>query len=727
MTGSVVSTPIIPCTITGPTTVCVGSDITLSGCSGTCGWSSSSPGTATVGSCSGDVHGVTAGVVTITFTSLEGCISTYTVTVNPVCPIIGPLSVCLGQTITLTSPCTGGVWTSSRTSVATIAGTGVLTPVTTGTTTVTFSSLTGCSNSVVVTVNTVPAAPVISGGPLSMCVGGTVALTGTATGGTWMLFNLGTPVCGTLSSTSTDPTTFTGTASGVQEVLYIVSNACGSNVAWVFVSVNVLPPISGPNSVCVGSSITLTEGTTGNWSSSTGAATVSPSVGVSSTTVHGVTPGVTTITFTTSAGCSTTWVVSVNANPVITGIFAYCAYASYIPGLTGSPSGGSWTETTTGHASLVSLSASTSPINAFGPGTETFTYTTTAGCHSSAVVTINPIPHLTGSTSMCMGSSMTLTPSVTGPGTPTWTIYPGTHATISGGVVTAPVTSGGPYVENISYSINGCVTYYTITINPTPVIGGPSDVCIGASITEPISYGTGSWNLVPVSPYATNAPTGGTYTVVTGHAVGTVVLHFTGTTGCPAAPKTIHVWGLPNPGTITVVPGEFCWGSPGATITMGGADPGGTWFSSCTGVTVSGTHIIVAPWGSGLPTIGCGLIYTVTSTHGCGSRASATAFSVDACIPRTDRHTEGDEMSIITSPELKVFPNPNQGTFTVNLLSDKNESADVKITNMVGETVKKFTTATNIVNEVKINNAPGIYLVMVTTAHGSYVAKVVAE
>ena len=731
MTGSVSSAPIIPCTITGPTSVCVGSDITLSGCSGTCGWSSSSTGTATVGSCSGDVHGVTAGVVTITFTSLSGCISTYTVTVNPVCPIIGLLSVCLGQTIALSSPCTGGIWTSSMPTVATIGGSGSVTPVMTGTTTVTYSSSTGCSNSVVVTVNTVPPTPVITGGPLSICIGGTSTLTGAPGGGNWLLFDFTSGPFGTLSSTTTDPTTFTGTSSGVQNILYIVSNACGNSAAVALVSVNVLPPISGLTSVCVGSNITLTEGTTGNWSSSsTGVATVSPSIGVSTTTVHGVTPGTTTITFTTSAGCSTTWVVSVDSIPHITGILAYCAYASYIPGLTGSPSGGSWTETTTGHASLVSLSTATSAINAFGPGTETFTYTSSAGCHSSVVVTINPIPHLSGHTSMCMGTSITLTPTVTGPGVPTWTIYPGTHATISGGVVTAPVTSGGPYVENISYSINGCVAFYTVTINPTPTINGLSDVCVGSSILESSSTGTtGGWSLSPTTPYASLSAAAGISVTVFGHVAGTVTLNFTPASLCAAPPKVITVHAANNAGVLSVTPHPLCVGPPGGTISLGGGDPGGHWTASCAGTIITGLHIEVPPFPGSLSSESCGLIYTVSSRY-CPDALSFVGFEVDACgvhSHRDGREAEGDETGIVTTPELKVFPNPNQGTFTVNLLSDKDEPADVKITNMVGETINKFITTTNKVNEIKINDPAGIYLVTVTTAHGHYVAKVVAE
>lgn len=77
--------------------------------------------------------------------------------------------------------------------------------------------------------------------------------------------------------------------------------------------------------------------------------------------------------------------------------------------------------------------------------------------------------------------------------------------------------------------------------------------------------------------------------------------------------------------------------------------------------------------------------------------------------------------------ELKVFPNPNQGTFTVKLQSDTNEPAEVKISNAIGETVKKYTTTTNSEDEINIKSVPGIYLVTVTTAHGSEVSRVVVQ
>ena len=57
--------------------------------------------------------------------------------------IVGSASVLLGNTATYTDTTAGGTWSSSSTSVATISASGVLTPLTTGSTTVSYSNSNG--------------------------------------------------------------------------------------------------------------------------------------------------------------------------------------------------------------------------------------------------------------------------------------------------------------------------------------------------------------------------------------------------------------------------------------------------------------------------------------------------------------------------------------------------------------------------------------------------------
>ena len=66
--------------------------------------------------------------VTYSFTGANGCINTSAsaVTINPLPVVIAPASLCTGNTLVL-SPVTGGTWTSSDNSIATVTNAGVVT------------------------------------------------------------------------------------------------------------------------------------------------------------------------------------------------------------------------------------------------------------------------------------------------------------------------------------------------------------------------------------------------------------------------------------------------------------------------------------------------------------------------------------------------------------------------------------------------------------------------
>jgi len=122
---------------------------------------------------------------------------TYVASPNTVGPT-GPFSVCLGATTTLT-PTTGGTWTSSNPSVATVDNAGVVTSVAAGTTTFTFNSTsTGCSNTTgMLTVITPPTAPTSITGTLTICSGHSTTLTASGgSNGDGATYQWGTGACG---------------------------------------------------------------------------------------------------------------------------------------------------------------------------------------------------------------------------------------------------------------------------------------------------------------------------------------------------------------------------------------------------------------------------------------------------------------------------------------------------------------------------------------------------
>jgi PKD-like domain/Bacterial Ig-like domain (group 2) len=114
----------------------------------------------------GVVTGLTAGTVNVTYTVTSGCSAfvTKSLTINdlPATPasITGTTSVCAGSTTALADITAGGVWSSSSTSVATVSGTGVVTGVAAGTTTIyyTVSNGSNCTNRVSTTVTVNPRA-----------------------------------------------------------------------------------------------------------------------------------------------------------------------------------------------------------------------------------------------------------------------------------------------------------------------------------------------------------------------------------------------------------------------------------------------------------------------------------------------------------------------------------------------------------------------------------------
>jgi uncharacterized protein YjdB len=250
----------MPGPILGPTSVCVGSSVTLTNSASGVTWTSISPSIATIGSFSGTLAGVSSGTVTIVATTGGICSVSRTETVNPAPPPISPTSphVCVGSTLTLTDGVGPGTWSDvGYTGFATVnSTTGVVTGVFAGSASVTYTlSGTGCTAIRVVTVDPIPTS---IAGTFSMCLYATTPLFGTPAGGTWSTSS------GTISVNSTTGVV-TGTAVGTGTVTYTLSSGCYLTQT---LTVNSLPsPISGPSRVCELSTITVTDTASGGtWS-----------------------------------------------------------------------------------------------------------------------------------------------------------------------------------------------------------------------------------------------------------------------------------------------------------------------------------------------------------------------------------------------------------------------------------------------------------------------------
>lgn len=164
-----------PGPISGASTVCAGSSITLSdattGGLGN-GWISSNAAVATAGSSTGVVGGVSAGSVMITYTivysltPLEACYSSTSVSVNSATPpaIGGSTTVCLGQNTTLTDAVSGGTWASSNTAKATVTSAGVVHGVSAGTAVISYTTTNSCGTGSATTTVTISTAGACNNG-----------------------------------------------------------------------------------------------------------------------------------------------------------------------------------------------------------------------------------------------------------------------------------------------------------------------------------------------------------------------------------------------------------------------------------------------------------------------------------------------------------------------------------------------------------------------------------
>ncbi len=306
-TGTTVITYLLPagCTATQTITVnaapepirsssgslglCPGATITLSEL-GTGTWSSASTSFATIGSASGIVSAVLPGTSVITYALPGvGCNVTGIVTVNPAPAVItGATSLCATTTTNLSDATTGGRWTSSATSVAMIGSTAIVTGVAAGVTTISYTLLSGCAASEVITVNTNPSSPRTNA---PICAGSTLTLFEVG-GGTWTSSNTALATVGSSSGV------VGGVSAGNPVISYTLSTGCFYALT---TTINPLPvAISGSSTVGVGGTITLTDAVTGGaWSSSAaGIASVGSTTGI----VRGISTGSATITYTMPCG-----------------------------------------------------------------------------------------------------------------------------------------------------------------------------------------------------------------------------------------------------------------------------------------------------------------------------------------------------------------------------------------------------------------------------------------
>ncbi len=217
-----------PAPITGSALVCMGTPTPLADATPGGTWSSSNTAIATVGT-SGLVLGVSLGPVIITYSVGTSYVTKLMTVKNLPSITSGPVSGCVGSEYQMAGIPSGGSWGTGNPAIAIANFVGVVTGVSAGVTTISYTEAGGCMQTVPITVNPVPL-PIT--GTNYVYTGLTTALTDLTPGGTWSSSNT------TLATVGVATGIVTGVSSGLVLISYTLPTSCA---AFMRVEVNPLP------------------------------------------------------------------------------------------------------------------------------------------------------------------------------------------------------------------------------------------------------------------------------------------------------------------------------------------------------------------------------------------------------------------------------------------------------------------------------------------------------
>lgn len=231
----------LPPAISGIANMCAGgTSITVSDASGPGVWTSSLV-TITPG---GVVTAATPGPAMITYTLATGCSTTSSLTVDSLPgKIIGSKLLCISTTVTFSDTSTGGNWSSFDATISVGASSGMVTAISAGTATLSYSLPTGCYVADTLTIYSTP--PSITGNT-SICVGATTALSDPITGGVWSSSSGGIASVGSAGLVS-------GLSAGTVIISYTISSACTAGATVTVMPLPTLYTVTGGGSYCAGS------------------------------------------------------------------------------------------------------------------------------------------------------------------------------------------------------------------------------------------------------------------------------------------------------------------------------------------------------------------------------------------------------------------------------------------------------------------------------------------
>lgn len=412
----------------------------------------------------------------------------------------GPVTFCTGGSVNLAvSVGSSYIWSTGQTTQAIAVSTS-------GSYKCTVTNSNGCtsgtSNTIVVLVNTPPAAPSVTpSGTTTLCQGGSVTLTASL---------------GTTYTWSNAATTQSISVSTTGNYVVTITNAAGCTASSVPVAVTVAATVptpiitpGGSTTICQGQAVALTASTADSYLWSNGAVTQTVNIGTTGTYVVTV-----TVNGCTKSSAGTNIVVNPLPNAIVvnSGSNNLCAGQSTV--LTAS----------LGSSYLWNTGALSNSINVNSTGTYIVTVTNSNGCTKSSspvLITVFPLlmPTITpsGATTFCQ------------PGTVDIAATPGYGYVWSNGKTTATITAStsGNYSVTVMDGA-GCTAVagpIIITANPQPAVpattpASPINLCVAQSISvSTVASAAYLWSNGATSQ-ATLLNAAGTYSVTVSNSFG---------------------------------------------------------------------------------------------------------------------------------------------------------------------------------------------------------------
>jgi len=404
---------------------------------------------------------------------------------------------------------------------------------------------------------------------------------------------------------------------------------------------NPLPTIAGTLTVCSGlTGITTSLNATpsgGTWSSgSVGNATIGSSSGV----VTGLNPGSTSvITYTSPATCVNTAIVTVNTNPAVPG-GATSVCISTTGTLVDGSGAGTWTS---GNTALATVVSGTGVVTGVSAGTPLVTFTLgTTGCSNTAAITVNAPAVITGTPSVCLGYTGSLSASIVGG---TWSSSNTGVATINSSGVVTSVSLGSTTINYITPG-NGCIASVTFNVTTPPAtftMTGGGSFCSGAPSVYVGLNGSGAgvayelFNTLtgPVASF-TAGSLGGAFEFGVEPAGSYYVVAAAGTACAATMTGTVTVTALPLPTAYAVTGGGgYCPGGTGVNVFLN---------NSTIGINYQ-LFVGVIPVGSTVPGTGAPINFGLQTTTG-----TYTVVATNPITGCTNTMTGSAVVSVYTPP-----------------------------------------------------------------------------